>query len=292
MGTQPHPSGRVGPSYGHATLSQRLHHQHQRRNGLHQALPPERPGRHPERKLDDLPGGDRRPDDGPIRDRMGPYSILDWWSVIIAVEGGSTPGIYQNSGTTPFPTRRRGRRQPTPSDVCSCPGRRTATASTLAPGCHDASCTVAGKMNSATMLSPTVGQPNSTTVSLPTDVPGRAVSRPLVVDATSSRVDGLPPRSDITWSPSRPPFGLNAAPSAKLPAGSSTAERRPVARSSTLTLHVAPHGGVDAISAGLAAMTASNVRPAFGSAGFQSLSACGPVRWLSGASSRPRSVAW
>jgi phospholipase C len=33
----------------------------------------------------------------------GSYSILDWWSVIIAVEGGSTPGIYQNSGTTPFP---------------------------------------------------------------------------------------------------------------------------------------------------------------------------------------------
>jgi phospholipase C len=34
---------------------------------------------------------------------MGPYSILDWWAVIIAVEGGSTPGIYQNSGATPFP---------------------------------------------------------------------------------------------------------------------------------------------------------------------------------------------
>ena len=33
----------------------------------------------------------------------GSYGILDWWSVIIAVEGGSTPGIYQNSGTTPFP---------------------------------------------------------------------------------------------------------------------------------------------------------------------------------------------
>jgi phospholipase C len=33
----------------------------------------------------------------------GSFGILDWWSVIIAVEGGSTPGIYQNSGTTLFP---------------------------------------------------------------------------------------------------------------------------------------------------------------------------------------------
>jgi Asparagine synthase len=33
----------------------------------------------------------------------GSYGILDWWSVVIAVDGGSTPGIYQNSGTTPFP---------------------------------------------------------------------------------------------------------------------------------------------------------------------------------------------
>ena len=33
----------------------------------------------------------------------GSYGILDWWAVIIAVEGGSTPGTYQNSGRTPFP---------------------------------------------------------------------------------------------------------------------------------------------------------------------------------------------
>ena len=33
----------------------------------------------------------------------GSYGILDWWSVIVAVEGGSTPGTYQNSGTTLFP---------------------------------------------------------------------------------------------------------------------------------------------------------------------------------------------
>ena len=31
------------------------------------------------------------------------YGILDWWSVVIAVEGGSTPGTYQNSGTAIFP---------------------------------------------------------------------------------------------------------------------------------------------------------------------------------------------
>jgi phospholipase C len=30
----------------------------------------------------------------------GSYGILDWWSVIIAVEGGSTPGTYQNSEQT------------------------------------------------------------------------------------------------------------------------------------------------------------------------------------------------
>ena len=33
----------------------------------------------------------------------GSYGILDWWSVIIAVEGGSAPGTYQNSGTAVFP---------------------------------------------------------------------------------------------------------------------------------------------------------------------------------------------
>ena len=33
----------------------------------------------------------------------GSYGILDWWSVILAVEGGSAPGTYQNSGTAVFP---------------------------------------------------------------------------------------------------------------------------------------------------------------------------------------------
>jgi phospholipase C len=33
----------------------------------------------------------------------GSYGILDWWSVIIAVAGGSAPGTYQNSGTAAFP---------------------------------------------------------------------------------------------------------------------------------------------------------------------------------------------
>ncbi|MGH3170805.1 MAG: alkaline phosphatase family protein [Trebonia sp.] len=33
----------------------------------------------------------------------GSFGILDWWSVTIAVEGGSAPGIYQSVGTTLFP---------------------------------------------------------------------------------------------------------------------------------------------------------------------------------------------
>jgi len=44
---------------------------------------------------------------GPLTVRFetgwGSYGILDWWSVIIAVEGGSAPGIYQNTGTDIFP---------------------------------------------------------------------------------------------------------------------------------------------------------------------------------------------
>ncbi|HWH10690.1 MAG TPA: alkaline phosphatase family protein [Solirubrobacteraceae bacterium] len=33
----------------------------------------------------------------------GSFGILDWWAVVIAVDGGSTPGIYQNAGTVAFP---------------------------------------------------------------------------------------------------------------------------------------------------------------------------------------------
>src|ERR1700733_3871915 len=145
------------------------------------------------------------------------------------------------------------------------------TASRVAPGRQDASCTLAGKMNPATRLAPLVGQPKSTTVSLPTEVPGTVVSRPLTADATSSRVDGPLPSSDITGSARKPPLGLNAAPAAKLPAGSSTAACLPVARLSSSTRHVPAHGGVQAISAGPAAITPSKVRLACGSAGFQSL---------------------
>ncbi|HVB41923.1 MAG TPA: alkaline phosphatase family protein [Streptosporangiaceae bacterium] len=44
---------------------------------------------------------------GPVAVRFetgwGSFGILDWWSVIIAVEGGSAPGVYQNSGTAALP---------------------------------------------------------------------------------------------------------------------------------------------------------------------------------------------
>src|SRR6202034_3241958 len=84
---------------------------------------------------------------------------------------------------------------PTTSDACSCPDRTTATASPVAPGCQAVTCTVAGKMNSATRLSPLVGQPKSTTVSPTIVVPGSAVSRPLATDATSSCADASLPSS-------------------------------------------------------------------------------------------------
>ena len=34
---------------------------------------------------------------------IGSLGILDWWSVTMTVENGSTPGIYQNTGTSAFP---------------------------------------------------------------------------------------------------------------------------------------------------------------------------------------------
>ena len=44
---------------------------------------------------------------GPLTVRFetgwGSFGILDWWAVVMAVEGGSTPGIYQNTGTSAVP---------------------------------------------------------------------------------------------------------------------------------------------------------------------------------------------
>jgi phospholipase C len=34
---------------------------------------------------------------------IGSWGILDWWAVAMTVENGSTPGIYQNTGTPAFP---------------------------------------------------------------------------------------------------------------------------------------------------------------------------------------------
>ena len=34
---------------------------------------------------------------------FGTGGILDWWTVAMSVENGSTPGIYQNTGTLAFP---------------------------------------------------------------------------------------------------------------------------------------------------------------------------------------------
>lgn len=34
---------------------------------------------------------------------IGSYGILDWWSLMLGVRGGSTPGLYQSAGTGAFP---------------------------------------------------------------------------------------------------------------------------------------------------------------------------------------------
>ncbi len=34
---------------------------------------------------------------------FGSWGVLDWWSVTMTVQNGSTPGIYQNTGTSAFP---------------------------------------------------------------------------------------------------------------------------------------------------------------------------------------------
>jgi len=70
----------------------------------------------------------------------------------------------------------------------------TVTASRLAPGCQDASCMIGMKLNSATRLSPLVGQPKLNRASLLTEVPGTSVSRPSATDATSSRIASAPSR--------------------------------------------------------------------------------------------------
>lgn len=72
------------------------------------------------------------------------------------------------------------------SEAGLCCGVSTAMASRLAPGRHDASCTLVVKLSSATRLSPLAAQPKPTRASLLTQVSGTTVSRPLAMDASSS----------------------------------------------------------------------------------------------------------
>src|ERR1035438_10271139 len=113
-----------------------------------------------------------------------------------------------------------------------CCGLSTVMASRLAPGCHDASCTLVVKLSSATTLSLLAGQPKLTRASLLTQVSGMAVRRPLAMDASSSctaivpsSVSSLKP----TWITRKLPSGLKAALATELASGSSTDTCRPVA---------------------------------------------------------------
>src|SRR5258708_34298283 len=86
-----------------------------------------------------------------------------------------------------------------------------ATAGRVAPGCHDASCVLVVKLNSATRLSLLAGQPKPTRASLLAKVPGTAVRCPLVADATSSCMASAPSSPgypEFTCRARKPPLGL------------------------------------------------------------------------------------
>src|SRR5512142_1990364 len=155
-------------------------------------------------------------------------------------------------------------------------GLSATIASRLAPGRHDASCTLVMKLNSATRLSLPAAQPKPTRASLLTQVCGTAVRWPLARDTCSSctarapfAVLSLKP----TWTTSRLPSGLKAALATELAAGSPADVCAPVVRFSTCRRQRAAHGGVQAIWVALAAITPSKVRLARGAAGSHSLSA-------------------
>jgi hypothetical protein len=151
-----------------------------------------------------------------------------------------------------------------------CGGLSKAVASRAAPGRQDISCTLVVKLNSATRLSLLAGQPKLIRASLLSEVPGTAIRRPLTMDITSSRTACPPSLASLlklTSTARKRPSGLKAALAADLPSGSSAVTCRPVARFSTCTRQRAAHGGVQAIRVVLAAITASKVRLACGSAG-------------------------
>src|SRR6266550_9520367 len=130
-----------------------------------------------------------------------------------------------------------------------CCGVSGAMASRLAPGRHDASCTVVVKFSSATRLSPLAGHPKPTRALLLTQVCGTVVRRPLGMD-TSSSCTACAPSAElllkVSWTASRLPPGLKAALATELATGSSTVACRPVARFSTRTRQRATHGGTQA----------------------------------------------
>ena len=78
------------------------------------------------------------------------------------------------------------------SRAALCCGESTAMASRLAPGCHDASCTLVVKLSSVTRLSPLAGYPKPTMASLLTQVCGTASRWPLAVDTCSSCTASVP----------------------------------------------------------------------------------------------------
>src|SRR3984893_2105891 len=174
-----------------------------------------------------------------------------------------------------------------------CCGLSTTMASRLAPGRHDASCTLVVKLNSATRLSLLAGQPKPMRASLLTQVCGTVVRRPLARETRFSCTARAPfavLSLRLTWITRERPWGLKAALATELAAGNSTAARRPVARFSTCTRQRATHDGDQAIWVALAAMTPSKVRLACGADGFHNLSAIVPACEATGASNRPRLV--
>src|SRR5271170_5988679 len=142
-------------------------------------------------------------------------------------------------------------------------GLSVVMASRRAPGCHDASCTFVVNLSSATRLSLLAGQPKPIRALLLTQVCGTVVRRPLATDTSSSCTASSPSAESslkLTWTARKLPSGLKTALVAAPAAGSSTDICRPVARFSTCTPQRAAHGGTQAISVALAAITSAKLR--------------------------------
>jgi hypothetical protein len=105
-----------------------------------------------------------------------------------------------------------------------CCGVSVVMASRPAPGCHDASCTLAVKLSSATRLSLLSSQPKPIRALPLTWVCATAVRRPLAM-VTSSSCTASSPSSEwsltLTWTARKLPSGPKAALAAELASGSS-----------------------------------------------------------------------